>query len=560
MEESHSSISNQPRCTSCGKAILPKGRYGTMTWWIFRATYCACESPQYPLTQPISALLQRAPELREITGLPMTECKSCLVTHCGNWHECEPESGSGPTQDEQSLVGTTIKEKYLVLGYVGRGGMSVVYRAQHIHLQHDVALKLLRSHLIFDDDMFMRFSIEAKAVSALTHKNIIRLFDYGITDDARPYLAVEFLTGTSLEEIIRSCGVVEESVAVNWFCQIVSALDEAHSRDIVHRDLKPSNVMVGTDGSGIEIVKLLDFGIAKVLSEDTEQARLTQTGEVFGSPMYMSPEQCLGKQLDGRADIYAVGILMYEVLSGKAPILGLNVLDTLRRQLSSNARPLKEVAPYVSDDLCYIVMRCLEKEPDDRYATASALLADLTALKNRKRLRRISQKNKKERKPAFTDSSRIFTVIIALLCLCLFAAAALAGFKVMPKLATKVNLSNVPQQKPTTSSGSINNTEYKKIRDLAAEYTSKGKFKEATPLLLFCVEVLKDQTDRELELADIHRELGNCFLKTGAESEARQNLIAANRLYEKHNFFPKDKQAFLLECAGAIKNSEFTLP
>ncbi len=558
--ELDNSISKQLRCTRCGKPIVANRRSGTMTAWIFRPTYCSCEIPQSPATRAIAALILRPPELREISGLPTSECKSCLITQVGDRHECQPESSASPTQEEQSVVGTTINEKYLVLGYVGRGGMSVVYRARHLHLDQDVALKLLRSHLIFDDDMFMRFTIEAKAVSVLAHKNIIRLFDYGITEDARPFLAVEFLTGTSLDEIVRTCGAIEEPVAINWFCQIMSALIEAHSHGIVHRDLKPSNVMVGTDSSGIETVKLLDFGIAKVLSEDAEQAKLTQTGEVFGSPMYMSPEQCLGKQLDARADIYAVGILMYEVLCGKAPILGLNVLDTLKRQLSVEARPLREVAPHVSADVEYIVMRCLQKNPEMRYQSAEELLRDLVAVRQQKRVQRVKTEDSAKKKPVFVDTSRIITVVASLACIAVFAAAAIAGFKIMPKLAPPVKVSNVPPKEKTVNPETINDSGYRNMHVLSAEYITKGMYKDAIPLLLFCVTILKDRPERELELADVYRELGKCYIKTGAEADARRSFVAANGLYEKHNLFPSDKRAFLLECAGAIKSGEFTLP
>lgn len=212
------------------------------------------------------------------------------------------------------FIGTTIEGRYEVLSLAGKGGMSAVYRARHLLTQRIVALKLMHSHLLTDESAVRRFQQEAKAASRLHHINAISVLDMGITNDGQPYLTMDFLEGRSLSEEIRSCGKIEAMRSIHVFLQVCAALAHAHDQRIVHRDLKPSNVMLIQADDDPDFVKVVDFGIAKILREGSESLKLTATGDVFGSPYYMSPEQCMGNQLDARSDIYSMGCLMYEAL------------------------------------------------------------------------------------------------------------------------------------------------------------------------------------------------------------------------------------------------------
>lgn len=506
-----------------------------MTSWFLISSACICEESETRSEDRTEVKITKSPVLRSITGGGQQLCHLCGITFVGYTHKCAEENSRRPTVAEHALVGEVINQKYKIIDFVGRGGMSVVYSAKHLLMKQDVALKLMRSHLLADNNMMRRFQIEAQAVSALTHKNIIRLFDYGLTEDEqRPFLVVEFLTGTSLSDVLKECRAVQHSIALNWFCQIASALTEAHEKGVVHRDLKPSNIVVGTERDGTETVKILDFGIAKILFEDAEQSKLTQTGEVFGSPMYMSPEQCMGQKLDGRADIFSMGTLMYEVLSGSPPTIGQNVLDTLRKQLNEKPRPLYQVAPNISDDLNYVVMRCLEKEPEKRYQQTKDLLNDLQLLRQNKKVKR-----PKVKEPKGAKKLRDNTLLLTAACIVFFlGAASLVGviaFRVMPTIASALQFKFDTGGKKEISAEKIDQEGFNKMRALSTTYLEQNKESEALPLLLFCAEICKGKPNREEELADIYRDLARCYIKAKNESEARLAYSLATALYQKHH-------------------------
>lgn len=517
-------------CARCGKQKVGDRR--AMTSWFAASNTCVCEEPK-KTEEHTEVTITKQPLLRSITGGGQQFCHICGVTFFGFTHRCDEEYSRLPTASEHALVGQVINQKYKIIDFAGRGGMSVVYGAKHMLMNQDVALKLMRSHLLSDQNMLRRFQIEAQAVSSLTHKNIIRLFDFGLTEDEqRPFLVVEFLTGTSLSDVLKECRAVQQGIAINWFCQIASALIEAHDKGIVHRDLKPSNIVVGTERDGTETVKILDFGIAKILFEDAEQSKLTQTGEVFGSPMYMSPEQCLGQKLDGRADIFSLGTLMYEVLSGKPPTIGQNVLDTLRKQLNDKPRPLYQVAT-VSDDLNYAVMRCLEKEPEKRYQHVKDLLRDLVLIKQNKKVKRVKEKGGDSSKK-FNDHTFLLTAACVLLFLGFAGGVGFVAYKVMPNIAALLP-KNETNTKKTVTAEAINDDGYQKMRALATDYLKQNKELEALPLLQFCLEIVKDKPSREEELSEVYRDLAKCYLKANMQSEARQAYDLGMKIYQKRH-------------------------
>lgn len=277
---------------------------------------------------------------------------------------------SGPRKDP--LLGTVLNQRYEVLELVGSGAMGALYRGKHLALDRPVAIKLLRGDLTDSDKHMDRFAREAKAAAGLQHANVAHVYDVGNTDDGAPYLVMDYLDGRSLAAIIADLGPMPVKRALPLMKQIAAGLGYAHAQGLIHRDIKPSNIMVVPD-SGSETVKIIDFGIAKAMDE--HQSALTGTGEVFGSPLYMSPEQCQGHKLDSRSDIYSFGCVMYEMLTGVPPLKGDTLVSTVYKHMNEQPKAFAEAAPGINvpADLSAIVMKCLCKSPADRYASCTEI-------------------------------------------------------------------------------------------------------------------------------------------------------------------------------------------
>jgi serine/threonine protein kinase len=277
-------------------------------------------------------------------------------------------------------VGTLIGERYRILGPLGRGGMGAVYRVEHIHMKKDLALKLLHPELSCVEEVARRFEREAEAAARLQHPNIITVTDFGRTDDRQSFLVMELLSGASLAETLRTVGGalgVERSLGI--VRQILKALEHAHTAGVVHRDLKPENIMLISRDGEADIVKLLDFGIAKMTSGRPAGETLTQAGVVFGTPEYLSPEQAMGETADGRADLYAVGVILYEMLTGRRPFEAESKVAVVSMHLTQKAMPITKAAPlaHLPQDLERVVERAMEKKREARYPSATAFLAAL---------------------------------------------------------------------------------------------------------------------------------------------------------------------------------------
>jgi CheY-like chemotaxis protein len=273
------------------------------------------------------------------------------------------------------LVGTTIADRYIVMALIASGGMAVVYQAWHQFLNRLVAIKLLHTRFLDNPTHLRRFQLEAQSVSALNHPNIITMFDFGMIA-TQPYLVMEFINGPSLADALKHESLLPLDRAMRIFLQVCDGIEYAHANGIIHRDLKPSNLMLQQAANGEEIVRVVDFGIAKIIPQgDEEVERLTQTGEYFGTSYYMSPEQCMGLGLDARADIYSVGCIMYEVLTGRPPFVGDNTLDTLQKQIHEPAPSLSAARADLSvvPQLEKVVMKTLEKDARCRYYSMGEL-------------------------------------------------------------------------------------------------------------------------------------------------------------------------------------------
>ncbi len=280
-----------------------------------------------------------------------------------------------------ALIGLKIAQYYNVEKVLGSGGMSVVLLATQELLQKQYAIKMLLPHLLSNEITLQRFQNEGRSLVELSHPNIINIHNFGTINDSIPYLIMDYIEGYSLSDLISQNKYLPQIRALNIFKQIASALSHAHHKKIIHRDLKPSNVMVLTNEN--DKVKILDFGIAKMLTEVENIGKLTKTGDIFGSPYYMSPEQCRGDKLDERSDIYSMGCLMYETLAGKPPLVGNNLLESLHMQLNEIPKSFNKVNPSlkIKSSLESIVFKALAKDPNNRYQTMDALLNDLNNIK-----------------------------------------------------------------------------------------------------------------------------------------------------------------------------------
>lgn len=284
-----------------------------------------------------------------------------------------------------NLEGSVFANKYEVMDLLGRGGMSVVYRAKHQAMGKICALKVLHMHLASDDLSIRRFKQEAQASSILSHPGIVSVTDCGEGASGMPYLVMDYVDGLSLSDLLKQDGPLTLDRFLSLMQQVASALAHAHTKSIVHRDLKPSNIMVCTEENK-EQARIVDFGIAKILSQSNEgQQALTQTGEVFGSPLYMSPEQCSGSAIDQRTDIYALGCVMYEALSGNLPHRGNTVIETMHKHVNEPPPPLvaKQIPEDARQKIETILLRCLAKLPEDRYQNATEIESELRALSMR---------------------------------------------------------------------------------------------------------------------------------------------------------------------------------
>jgi serine/threonine-protein kinase len=290
-----------------------------------------------------------------------------------------PQTAAGEPPDP--LIGQKIHGKYLVTELIGRGGMGEVYKANHLSLDRPVVLKLLKKSFLNDPSIEQRFHREARAASRLNHPNSISIIDFGKTDDNTLFMAMEYLSGRSLARVIAEDQPIPEARVVHIGAQILAALAEAHALGIIHRDLKPENVMLESRRDEPDFVKVLDFGIAKLNEPGDGAGRLTQAGIVCGTPGYMSPEQVRGDELDPRSDIYSVGVILYEMLSGVLPFEADTPMGLVTKHLVEEVPPLSVRRPglQVSPGLEELVLRCLAKDREHRPASAEDLRKELLA-------------------------------------------------------------------------------------------------------------------------------------------------------------------------------------
>jgi len=289
-----------------------------------------------------------------------------------------------PTATDDPLVGRVIAGRLRIERLLGVGAMGKVYRAEHLALSQPVAVKVLHRHLMGDESLARRFQREAKSAFALRHPNSISIHDFGVTEDGILYIAMELLDGRSLHDVLAGAGPLPPERIERILSQVCLALDAAHFQKIVHRDLKPENIMVEDRRGDPDFVKVCDFGIAKVIDPqgDDREASITMAGMVCGTPEYMSPEQARGDLLDGRSDLYSLGVILYQMVTGRLPFTANTALGCVTKHLTELPPPPRAVRPdlRISARMEAFVLRCLAKSPDERPASALALRDELVAV------------------------------------------------------------------------------------------------------------------------------------------------------------------------------------
>jgi serine/threonine-protein kinase len=309
-------------------------------------------------------------------------CPVCGKEYPDNVKFC-PVDGStlrakSPSAD---LVGQVIADRYHIVKKLGEGGMGAVYLGEHVKMGRKSAIKVMSPSMVHDPDAISRFNREAANASRISHPNVCQIYDFGETPDGVIYLAMEFIEGRSLTDLIDHEGALPAPRAARILKQAADALQAAHDLGIVHRDLKPDNIMIMQGRDGADVVKVVDFGIAKAVAGDETGQKVTKTGLVVGTPEYMSPEQLSGDKLDGRSDIYSLGLVLYRMLTGVLPFQADTAQEVMIKRLTDEPTPLAEARPDIvfPAGIQPVVDRALARAAPERYQNAGEFGRDTMA-------------------------------------------------------------------------------------------------------------------------------------------------------------------------------------
>lgn len=324
-------------------------------------------------------------------------------------------------------AGNVIDDRYEIVCPIASGGFAVVYKAYQKQFDRMIAIKVLDRYAMDDDDAVPRFEREAKAVSALRHRNIVSVYGYGIWQRA-PYMVMELVDGQRLEDVITATGKLEPMRAVQLMLQVCDALEEAHKNGIIHRDLKPSNIMVAKSPGGLDVIKIIDFGLAKLLpGYGLPAQKLTETGTALGTCTYMAPEQCTGQPVDARVDVYSAGCILYQCLAGHPPFVAEAQVAVMFMHLNEHHMPplTANKRDVTASGLNDIVAHALAKEPKERYQTAAELASDLERVIARKppHIARGSRVTNTPRARRISTAQRMILLVVAAIATLWFAYA-----------------------------------------------------------------------------------------------------------------------------------------
>jgi len=313
----------------------------------------------------------------------MKYCPTCQKTYPADYNVC-PADQTGLQSAHELQPGMIIRNKYQILERIGVGGMGVVYKARHLTFNEVCAIKIVNDVIAGDANFLQRFQKEAVVTRKLRHPNAVRVDDFDYTDDGRPFIVMELVEGKNVGEILQEQGPFRVPRAVRITMQVARALGVAHKLGVVHRDIKPGNILLTTDEQGQETAKVLDFGIAK-LREAVGDANsgMTMTGMVVGTPLYMSPEQFMGKkgdgEIDGRTDLYSLGVVLYQMVTAQLPFEGDTLYSLMMQHMQGTVKPPREVVPELNipESLSRVILKAIDKSREQRFQTAEEFVAAL---------------------------------------------------------------------------------------------------------------------------------------------------------------------------------------
>jgi serine/threonine protein kinase len=320
-------------------------------------------------------------------GVPIADgsrfCGACGRTISSTQEVSHAGQPSSSTAEAPSLIGREIAGRYRVRAKLGEGGMGAVYKAEQMSLKRTVAVKLLRPEVASSQLLLARFNAEAQAVAKLSHPNTVNIYDFGQDHDGTLFIAMEFIEGKSLRQVIHTEAPLPLRRTLNIASQIAASLVDAHTASIVHRDLKPDNVMLQERGKQRDVVRVLDFGIAKLRDEGRQtQMAMTQAGDMLGTPQYMAPEQIRAEHIDGRTDVYALGCILYEMLTGRLPFEGTTVMALLSKHLTEQPMPPSARRPELNlpPAIDQLVLAAMAKDPNARPPTMELMGEHIASL------------------------------------------------------------------------------------------------------------------------------------------------------------------------------------
>ncbi len=281
-----------------------------------------------------------------------------------------PYSCRGNSVSQVLQIGSLVNDDmYKLIEIIGSGSTSTIYKATHVLTNRIVVLKVLKPEEIMDSATLKRFQLEARAASSISHRNVVAAYDFGILPSGQPFLTMEFCEGKTVAELVRE-RALQVTLAVSVILEVCEALEHIHRAGIVHRGINPTDIIVNINTHGdVASLKIIDFGYAKILSADADTKRLMATGELLGRAHYMSPEQCQGQEVDSRSDVYSLGCVMYETLTGNPPFKGDSFINTMMKQISDTAPSFSDSCPNLAipAEIEVIVFKALEKDPSERY-------------------------------------------------------------------------------------------------------------------------------------------------------------------------------------------------
>jgi len=468
---------------------------------------------------------QGDPILKEIPpqrASALSRCALCNKT----FDDVETHSCSSLRATDDPLIGTTIGGHYEIQQCLGRGGMSIVYKAKDVLIGRFVAVKLLLLQSGINAKALLRFQQEARAAAQLDHPNIIKVYEFNVPENGSPYLILDYVEGPSIADVLEVQHRIDQKRALRILITVCEALEHAHSKGVVHRDLKPSNIMLAQSKEAQEVVKIVDFGIAKLHEFEGTQNQLTKSGEIFGSPLYMSPEQCSGETVTKASDIYSLGCVMYEMLTSRPPFVGINALETMLMQKSEAPKKLSESRPSLenADRLDMIVLKALAKSPKDRFASMKemkeALLDVLEGKQGSSFLDNLSNRfsTARARDAAGQRKSKPAVLLVGVLLL------ALAGALALNMMTAEHKTKSAPPPAIEEVKGDFL-TLYKQAQGLM----DRNQLDQATPLAHQCFKMTAENSTGADHLAALKLMTDLAYLTENKEYRRWQSAVFAAR-------------------------------